>query len=65
MIGVGTSSRREDTKYVWDGVGNLLVAIDPASRKTERWYDGRYSLLTMQAEETVAPDGSKSARVQE
>ncbi|MDD2202474.1 MAG: hypothetical protein PHQ21_09145, partial [Firmicutes bacterium] len=64
-ISVGSAERSENTQYIWDGVGNLLVTIDPANRRIERWYDQRYSLLTMQAEETVAPNGSKAARVQE
>ncbi|MEA4883913.1 MAG: hypothetical protein VB144_09740 [Clostridia bacterium] len=65
-IKVGTSpSRQETTKYTWDGRGNLVTTIDPAGRKTESWYDDRYALLTMCAEETTAPDGSRAARVLE
>lgn len=64
-IKVGTSSRQEVARYVWDGRGDLVATIDPAGRKTESWYDGKYALLTMRAEETTAPDGSKVARVLE
>ncbi|MEA4884992.1 MAG: hypothetical protein VB144_15300, partial [Clostridia bacterium] len=65
-IKVGISpSRQETTKYTWDGRGNLVTTIDPAGRKTESWYDDKYALLTMRAEETTAPDGSRAARVLE
>ncbi|HBK59721.1 MAG TPA: hypothetical protein DDZ84_02865, partial [Firmicutes bacterium] len=29
-IKVGTSSRREVARYVWDGRGDLVATIDPA-----------------------------------
>ncbi len=64
-VKVGTSSRQEVTRYVWDGRGNLAATVDPAGRRIESWYDDKFSLVTMRAEEMTASNGSKAARVLE